>query len=577
MPLLRSSLLGFAGVLVSALPAGASLLRAAASHTEEASEGLQSIVEAGPPDQLQSIHYVMRTLNELKQAAGSAEHQVQQRSGEIQPHLQAVAKGAAEQEVQLALSETAARTEGRHKEAAHAYDKLGAFADSVMNLLRHSASQGKGCDSLSCGENSFCTVTMKGALCMCNEGYITSGQGCQPPTEFRPHHLLNDLHSQFATRAADMHVSVFETNKVAVVFRDLTKGNKGKLILGTAREGGLLDLSTPELFTVKAGKAFDPVVAGTDDQRLLVAWRDDDRMGNCWVRGGAVGSTGVRGADLAITWGEPVNFCYNQAHKMSALPLKDNQLMVLFSDKAPKVVGQGQESFGNSLLAHVGPTGGLELLGKFRFTDHVVTRLEATKISPTAFVLVARASKAVDDLDPHKVVHQEALALWGELVNNGLVFSQSPVALEPERPHMWARGVSLIAPNTVAYAYQDGGRREVKMAVLKVDPSTKRLEVVRGPEPLLYGTSPYVSMLSVPYSSSKPHTLVYYEGQTDSMVNLCSWNPAEQKLEKCEDFPWLTEKVSSVSGVHLGGGRSLMVFASKEGVPFYTIFGLSKK
>ena len=29
------------------------------------------------------------------------------------------------------------------------------------------------------------------------------------------------------------------------------------------------------------------------------------------------------------------------------------------------------------------------------------------------------------------------------------------VNLEPEKGQVWARGLSLIAPNTVAYAYQD--------------------------------------------------------------------------------------------------------------------------
>lgn len=30
--------------------------------------------------------------------------------------------------------------------------------------------------------------------------------------------------------------------------------------------------------------------------------------------------------------------------------------------------------------------------------------------------------------------------------------------LEPEKGQIWARGLSLIAPNTVAYAYQDAAK-----------------------------------------------------------------------------------------------------------------------
>ena len=32
----------------------------------------------------------------------------------------------------------------------------------------------------------------------------------------------------------------------------------------------------------------------------------------------------------------------------------------------------------------------------------------------------------------------------------------SEVNLEPTEGQIWARGISLIAPNTLAYAYQDG-------------------------------------------------------------------------------------------------------------------------
>merc|ERR1712151_1481809 len=45
---------------------------------------------------------------------------------------------------------------------------------------------------------------------------------------------------------------------------------------------------------------------------------------------------------------------------------------------------------------------------------------------------------------------QEAMAMYGEMVDNDLVFDPNPVNLEPKSPQIWARGVSLVAPNTVA-------------------------------------------------------------------------------------------------------------------------------
>jgi len=61
------------------------------------------------------------------------------------------------------------------------------------------------------------------------------------------------------------------------------------------------------------------------------------------------------------------------------------------------------------------------------------------------------------------------------------------------------------------------------------------------------------------------------------MINVCTWDPVKKKLNKCEDFQWLQGRVKTVAGVHLGGGKSFMVFAPESGMPYYGVFGLSKK
>eukprot|EP00913_Durusdinium_trenchii_P004709 g4374.t1 len=152
----------------------------------------------------------------------------------------------------------------------------------------------------------------------------------------------------------------------------------------------------------------------------------------------------------ALVWGTTVDFCSNQAHKMSVQSFAPNRIMVLYSDKATG--SETAESFGNSVLADIGSIGEISLLGNFRFTDSAVARLEAAKVSKNGFVLAARASPAVDDMNPTPV-KQEAMAMYGELVGDDLVFDPNPVNLEPGQ--VWARGLSLIAPNTLAYAYQD--------------------------------------------------------------------------------------------------------------------------
>merc|ERR1719198_864923 len=175
-------------------------------------------------------------------------------------------------------------------------------------------------------------------------------------------------------------------------------------------------------------------------------------------------------------------------------------------------------------------------------------------------------------------MNQEAIAVFGEAVGNDLVFDPNALNLEPQGTDIWARGISLIAPNTVAYAYQEGvNNSEMKMAVMKVDPTTHALQVMQAPAVIRKGFSPYVSMINLPYTPTDPHTLLYYQMGNSAMVNVCAWSSEEGKLDRCEDFTWLSDSVASVHGARLEGGKALMVFSSADGVPYYTVFGLAKK
>jgi hypothetical protein len=319
------------------------------------------------------------------------------------------------------------------------------------------------------------------------------------------------------------------------------------------------------------------VVTGTEDGRILIAWRDENRMATCWMRGAALGAEGLPG-NFALRWGKAMDFCRDQAHKMAALHMSGSKVALLYSDKVGATRFRRTESFGNSLLAEVGPSGDVQILGTYRFANYPVCRLEAARISPTSFVVGVRAAAVrADDSSDAAPTEQGALALYGELVGSDLVFDTSPLSIAPGEGQIWARGVSLIAPNTFAYAYQQGERGQIRMAVAEVDPLSHAMRLVQDPVVLRHGFSPYVSMLSVPYSASDPHALSYYESGNSSKVTLCSWSMGEKRLHNCEEFEWLSHPLSSVAGVHLGRGQSLMVFATGSGTPYYGVFGLSKK
>lgn len=550
--------------------------------------GISSLV-GGVPSGAEGFQHLLKTISKFKAFAASSRKAAAERHGAEETALEAAAKLAGDEESRLALQQSVTASKQSLKETSRIYDQMDKFSESMGSLLQNTfGSQATTCEELVCGEYAECTTTDQGAQCVCNEGYVGMGQDCRPPPEFLPHKLIL---GNSAAQASDIDVSIFRGNRIAVVFRDASRGGAGRIVVGTVRGAGVAELSPPDQFTLQGEQAFSPVVAGTDSMRLAVAWRDEHRSGNCWVRAALLGGTGIRGADMAITWGEPVHFCKGQGHKMALIPLPSDQIALAYADKtiqAPNnavaaagnsFLGVTADSFGNALLASISSTGSISISGQFRFSDQAVCRLEATKVTPTSFVLAARAASAADPLEPGKVIKQEAIAVHAELVENELVFDPNTAVLEPEQGQIWARGVSLVAPNTVAYAYQDGTDMSMKLTVLEVDPASKHLSVATNPTVVRKGFSPYVSMLSVPYTLSDPHTLIYYEDETtkSSMFSVCTWEPTSRRLSHCEDFPWLNQRLRSVSAAHLGDGKSFLAFATEDGVPYYGVIGLSKK
>lgn len=524
----------------------------------------------------QKMQLLLSMLEKFKSSAAAHQKDVEANHMAEGAKLQNGMATAIEDGTKVALQQSISSNEESMLETEKIYDNMVDFADAMTHLVNSAHTQGSACEVTTCGLHAACTNTMAGAVCVCNEGYVGNGQNCHAPPEFKPHSLLaNEGRSDMKT--ADMDVCLFADDKVAVVFRDTTDGNIGRLMVGRIFESGSVKFSPSEQFTQPNEKAYDPVVQASPDKRLLIAWRDQAKSGNGWVRGAALGTTAIRGADLAITWGVPFSVATRQGHKMAMVSVENNRFAVMYSDVVSST--HHDTSFGNSLFAEVAQTGAVSELGRYRFADFPVCRLEVTKVTPTAFVLAARGTSATDDMDPNVLIHQEAVAVYGEAVGSDLMFNPNSVNLEPAETDIWARGISLIAPYTVAYAYQDGKANAMKMAVMKIDPTTKGFNVLQQPAVIGAGVSPYVSMLNMPYTPEDPHTLIYYQSKdgASSRVNLCSWSTKESALQNCQDFTWLGEPVTTVSGAHLDGGKALMVFATESGTPFYSLFGLSKR
>jgi len=574
-----SILLMVAAALVSSAPSGSRSRRYSPLLVDRTAEHAAAHrIRAGPPLESENVASLLRTLRRFKGFATSNRKSVEERHKSEGFRLHSAINQTRDGAVQLALGRSATSNTQSMLETQRVYSNMVKFADSMESLLTAATATGYGCEQMTCDQHASCTPTTQGAQCVCNEGYLGTGQDCDAPPEFLPRALLDEsAGGSSAMQAAEVNVAVFGGNKIAVVFRAVSMGDVGVAVVGSVREAGMVDMAPPEQFTPLSGKAFHPVVAGTDDKRILIAWRDENRGGTGWIRGGALGVTGLRGTGMSVSWGDKVNVARDQAHKMSVVPLPSNRIAVMFADKVLATQHTPTEAFGNAVLLDVGERGGVTTLGTFRFSDYAVCRLEVTKVTPTAFIVAARGARAVDDMDSSVSTDQEAMAVYGEMVDSDLVFDPHPVNLEPTSGKIWARGVSLIAPNTFAYAYQHGADSKVMLAVVEIDPTTHRMKVASGPSTIHNGFSPYVSMLSVPYTPADPHTLTYFEDGGMSKVSICSWNTRLKTVSKCEDFTWLPEKLTSVSGVHLGGGKSFMVFTTESGAVYHGVFGLSKK
>jgi hypothetical protein len=536
-----------------------------------------ALVQVGTPTESESLKYMLRTLDKFRSFAQESLSGVQARHSAEQSRLQASLSKTQDQGTNLALSQSINQNQQSLLEVSRVYNNMVNFAGSMEQFLTSATSKGGGCEIAKCGSHSTCTETTLGPQCVCKEGYVGTGKDCAAPPEFMPHHLLLEGPSK-QIQATEINVATFGKSNVAVVFVDVSNGRSGRVVVGHIREAGMAMLSPPESFTQSAGQAYNPVVKGTDANRILIAWRDQDKDGVAWLRAAGVGAAGIRGADQHIEWGEPVQLGRSQSHKMALVSLPNDRAVVAYSDKVEgSKSGVADEIFGNSMLVEIGASGAITSLGTFRFSDYPVCRLEVTKLTPSSFVIAARSGQATDEMDSSITTNQEAVATFGEMAGDDLVYDPNSVNLEPKGKNIWARGVSLIAPNTFAYAYQRGESQQMMMAVLKLNATTHKMQVVHSPTELRQGLSPYVSMLSVPYTPKDPHTLVYYEGDQNSMVNLCKWDAQRLTLNQCEDFVWLQGKVKSVSGVHLQGGKSFMVFTTPNGVPYYGVFGISKK
>merc|ERR1719439_318289 len=128
-----------------------------------------------------------------------------------------------------------------YKETRRVYSDIVQFAENVEKVLQKSNLNGNTCEDLKCDPHAMCTMSTTGAQCVCLDGYIGNGLKCEPPPAFAPHLLLQDGAQGKAERVTELQVALVGQDTLATVWRDLSRGNIGRIMIGKALGTGIMD------------------------------------------------------------------------------------------------------------------------------------------------------------------------------------------------------------------------------------------------------------------------------------------------------------------------------------------------
>jgi len=344
---------------------------------------------------------------------------------------------------------------------------------------------------------------------------------------------------------------------------------------------------SPVLFSDRA-QAFSPVVVELEDgSGLAIAFRDQNRDGT-GILVGAVHAAGERSnqTNQGVTLSPGRAFARHQAQGMSLLPLSGSRVVLLFAEH----VGLGKHvaespAYGSAIVAKINSDSGLapDIFGKHRFVTGPVARLSATALSPSSFVVAYRRGES----DP-TAPRTEASCTFVQVRGAELVFRTAPMTLEPERTQIWARSVAPVAVDTFVYIYHSGNEKVTKQAVLRVDPTTQQVVMLRQPEVIGEGFTPYVGSVSSASVHSKlddvsflerggPLILTYFSDgdSTKATARFCRFGSGGNAVG-CRDVRWSSHELVSVSGTPMQDGRVVFAFTDAKGQPYYQLVGLEE-
>jgi len=538
------------------------------------------------------VYYVSRMADKFASFTNTRKKALDEFHVEEQKRLEnAVIKATSDADKSL-LEIGAETNEESRLEAQNALNQMMNFVTSLKQSMG-SGGTAASCRDLSCGERAYCGDSEKGAKCLCQDGYEGDGFVCNPPSRVTPRALLQGKINEPVPQVADVSVLALRDHTIAVVFRDTTKLHKGYMMLGTVGLTGTT-WTEPVVFSNES-QAYSPSLVQLESPSrksdlLAISFRDQDRSGTGMI-------LGIH-RDVktnSLSFGPQKAYARNQAQQVALVPVSQRRVAILFSEHVISgVAGRltGGTMFGTAALTQVSSDVAVapEVIGKHRFASGAVSRITVAPLAPDEFVVAFRHG------EQDGALKEEASCVVARVLATELVMDPTAVSLEPFETQIWARSVALVQDGVVSYTYHSGNSQLTKQAFLRYDPYTRRLSVLRKPEVIAKGFTPYVGTITtadVSYNLNEfgvvvhhddkptflqkegPRLFTYYnKGGSDKVqARICKVSN-DGLPEKCNEMDWLGHEQLSVNGAAVGDGRVLFVTTDARGTPFYHLVGM---
>jgi len=489
---------------------------------------------------------------------------------------------------------------------------------------------------VTCGENSVCTQTMKGAQCICEQGYVGDGEICESldtvaSGESPP--IVNFGTAGAGERIADISLTRVGNDKLAMVYRNMDRRNRGYLVLGSYGNTGNVAWGTPEMFSwdlppaanatsklVGKTESWSPHVSGTPDGKILIVFRTKEKFGSCRIAKAQIDSLKARNY---VDFSPVLGFCDGTAHSpMVGLTIADrNRFAVFYSTNMPgtttRYVGVAKLF---DITGHVMPMGD----GFFEFAGHKVEALKVIPSTPpTSFFLSYKGPQKVDEMG--KTIVQESVLGFGEFAEDALSFLPTTLSMEPSAEMQISTmdiGSSGSGPTPGSFlafsAYYSAVRKastlklieldkmaeepQKKFKVLNQDTSLNPISLAEvasttsgsnGNSVLNTGFTPFISAIIMGdepnvgptgkvTSTTVPRTVGFFYEPEDSgkmtLLHICEIdesNTAEIQLVDCRDKV-LRESggIRELKSVSLGFGRVAVLSTNMHHQPSFKLFSL---